>query len=233
MIMKRKRILLKLSGEALKWSSQWSLDVDFINALIKKVMSLHAAGMEIIIVIGAGNIWRWVTGEQMGLDRAAADYMGMVATMINGMALANVIDHQGGSARVMTSLEMPKVAEPFIYKRALKHLEKGRIVICVGWTGNPFFSTDSAAVLRALELECDVVIKWTNIDGIYDKHPDLHDAKKYATVTYDEVLAKNLKVMDPSAIALAKDEGMPIYVTHIESIEELVTWKANGTLVVA
>lgn len=231
--MKRKRILLKLSGEALKWSSEWSLDVEFINSLIEKVMHLHAWGMEIIIVIWAGNIWRGVTGEQMGLDRAAADYMGMVATMINGMALANVIEHQGGSARVMTSLEMPKVAEQFIYKRALKHLEKWRIVICVWGTWNPFFSTDSAAVLRALELDCDVVIKWTNIDGIYDKHPNLPDAKKYAKVSYDEVLAKNLKVMDPSAIALAKDEGMPIYVTHIDCIWQLLETKREGTLVVA
>lgn len=231
--MKRKRILLKLSGEALKWSSEWSLDVEFINSLIEKVMHLHAWGMEIIIVIGAWNIWRWVTGEQMGLDRAAADYMGMVATMINGMALANVIEHQGGSARVMTSLEMPKVAEQFIYKRALKHLEKWRIVICVWGTWNPFFSTDSAAVLRALELDCDVVVKWTNIDGIYDKHPDLPDATKYAKVSYDEVLAKNLKVMDPSAIALAKDEWMPIYVTHINSIAQLLENVQQGTLVIA
>jgi uridylate kinase len=231
--MKRKRILLKLSWESLKWSSSWNLDVDFISWLIKKVMHLHAGGKEIIIVIWAGNIWRGVTGEKMGLDRGAADYMGMVATMINGVALANVIEHQWGAARVMTSLEMPKVAEQFIYKRALKHLEKGRIVICVWGTGNPFFSTDTAAVLRALELDCDVVIKWTNIDGIYDKHPDLPDAKKYASVTYDEVLAKNLKVMDPSAIALAKDEEMPIYVTHIDDIEKIWDDFTLGTLVVA
>jgi uridylate kinase len=231
--MKRKRILLKLSGEALKGSSEGSLDVEFIATLIKKVMKLHAWGMEIIIVIGAGNIWRGVTGEQMGLDRTTADYMGMVATMINGMALANVIEQQWWSARVMTSLDMPRVAEPYIHKRALKHLEKGRIVICVWGTWNPFFSTDSAAVLRALELHCDVVIKWTNIDGIYDKHPELPEAKKYATVTYDEVLAKNLKVMDPSAIALAKDEWMPIYVTHIDGIESILTWSISGTLVIA
>lgn len=167
----------------------------------------------------------------MWLDRATADYMGMVATMINGMALANVVEQQWWSARVMTSLEMPRVAEPFIRKRALKHLEKGRIVICVWGTGNPFFSTDSAAVLRALELHCDVVVKGTNIDGIYDKHPKYADAKKYATVTYDEVLAKNLKVMDPSAIALAKDEHMPIYVTHIDTIEEIVQWPIAWTTV--
>lgn len=230
--MKRKRILLKLSGEALKWSSQGSLDVEYITHLIERVMRIHRAGGEIIIVIWAGNIWRGVTGEQMGLDRTTADYMGMVATMINGMALANVIEAQGGSARVMTSLEMPRVAEQFIHKRALKHLEKWRIVICVWWTGNPFFSTDSAAVLRALELHCDIVIKGTNIDGIYDKHPDLPDAKRYETVTYDEVLAKNLKVMDPSAIALAKDEHMPIYVTHIDTIDALVNNTWQGTLVI-
>ena len=123
----------------------------------------------------------------------------------------------------MTSLEIPKIAELFIRKRALKHLEKRRIVICVGGTGNPFFSTDSASVLRALELQCDIVIKGTNIDGIYDKHPDLEGAKKYTSVTYDEVLAKNLKVMDPSAIALAKDEGMPIYVCAIDTIDVLLT----------
>jgi len=231
--MKRKRVLLKLSGEALKWSSKWSLDVEYISGLIEKVMILCKWGIEVIIVIWAGNIWRWVMGEQMGLDRATADYMGMVATIINGMALANVIETQGGSARVMTSLEMPRVAELFIRKRALKHLEKWRVVICVWGTGNPFFSTDSAAVLRALELHCDVVIKWTNIDGIYDRHPDLPDAKKYGTVTYDEVLAKNLKVMDPSAIALAKDEHMPIYVTHIDSIESILEWATQGTLVIA
>lgn len=231
--MKRKRVLLKLSGEALKWTSQWSLDVEFITNLIAKVMRLHAGGMQIIIVIWAGNIWRWITGEEMGLDRTTADYMGMVATMINGMALANVIEQQGGNARVMTSLEMRRVAEPYIHKRALKHLEKWRIVVCVWGTGNPFFSTDSAAVLRALELDCDVVIKGTNIDGIYDKHPELPEAKKYLHVTYDEVLAKNLKVMDPSAIALAKDEGMPIYVTHIDDIELILDDQTRGTLVIA
>lgn len=230
--MHRKRILLKLSGESLKWASQWSLDVDFIGTLIKKVMYLHNWGMEVIIVIWAWNIRRWVTGEQMWLDRSAADYMGMVATMINGMALANVIEHQWWAARVMTSLEMPKVAEQFIYKRALKHLDKWRIVICVWGTWNPFFSTDSAAVLRALELKCDVVVKATNVDGIYNKHPSLPDAKKYHTVTYDEVLVNNLKVMDPSAIALAKDEGMPIYVTHIDNIEQVLQGDVQGTLVI-
>lgn len=227
-----KRILLKLSWEALKWTSDWTLDIDFMHTLIKKVMVLHTAWMEVVIVIGAWNIRRWVTGEQMWLDRATADYMGMVATIINGMALANIIEQQWWSARVMTSVEMAKVAEPYIFKRALKHLEKGRIVVCVWWTGNPFFSTDSAAVLRALELGCDVVIKGTNIDGIYDKHPkQFEDASKFAHVTYDDVLLKNLKVMDPSAIALAKDEWMGIYVCHIDEIDQIATWHTSWTLV--
>jgi uridylate kinase len=227
-----KRILLKLSWEALKWTSDWTLDVDFMHTLIKKVMVLHDAWIQVVIVIGAWNIRRWVTGEQMWLDRATADYMGMVATIINGMALANIIDQQWWSARVMTSVEMAKVAEPYIFKRALKHLEKGRIVVCVWWTGNPFFSTDSAAVLRALELRCDVVIKWTNIDGIYDKHPKHYeDATKFEQVTYDDILLKNLKVMDPSAIALAKDEWMGIYVCHIDEIDQIATWHTSWTLV--
>lgn len=230
--MSRKRILLKLSGEALKANSPESLDVSFMNTLIAKVMKLHHAGIEIVIVIGAGNIWRWVTGEQMGLDRATADYMGMIATAINGIALGNVIEQQWAYARVMSSLDIPRVAESFIHKRALKHLEKKRIVVCVWGTGNPFFSTDSAAVLRALELRCDVVIKGTNVDGIYDKHPKFPDAKKYHRVSYDEVLAKNLKIMDPSAIALAKDEGMPIYVCHIDKIDHIIVDKElSGTLV--
>ena len=227
-----KRILLKLSGEALKWTSDWTLDIDFMHTLIKKVMVLHDAWMEVVIVIGAWNIRRWVTGEQMWLDRATADYMWMVATIINGMALANIIEQQWWSARVMTSVEMAKVAEPYIFKRALKHLEKGRIVVCVWWTGNPFFSTDSAAVLRALELRCDVVIKGTNIDGIYDKHPKQYDdATKFAHVTYDDVLLKNLKVMDPSAIALAKDEWMGIYVCYIDEIDQIATWHTSWTIV--
>ncbi len=230
--MERKRVLWKLSGEALKWSSTWSLDVAYMQQLMHQVKTLHDADIQVIIVIGAGNIWRGATGEEMWLDRATADYMGMVATVINGMALANVIEQYWVEARVMTSLEMPKVAEQFINKRAFKHLDKWRVVICVGGTGNPFFSTDSAAVLRALELHCDVVIKATNIDGIYDKDPKKHtNAIKYTTVSYEEVLVKNLRVMDQSAIALAKDESMPIYVCHIDRIEQIVTWVRDGTLV--
>lgn len=227
-----KRILLKLSGEALKGSSEGSLDVQYIQKLMGQVKALHDADIQVVIVIWAGNIWRWVTGEEMGLDRATADYMGMIATMINGMALANVIEQLGIEARVMTSLETPKIAEQFINKRAFKHLDKGRVVICVGGTGNPFFSTDTASVLRALELHCDVVIKATNIDGIYDKDPKKHsDAVKYSSVSYEEVLIKNLRVMDQSAIALAKDESMPIYVCHIDHIDQLAKGVLNGTVV--
>lgn len=203
-----------------------------MQQLAQEIVGLYQAGLELVIVIGGGNIRRGVTGEQMGLDRSTADYMGMVATVINGMALGNSIEQQGVPVRVMSSLEIPRVSEMFIRKRALKHLEKKRVIICVAGTGNPFFSTDSAAVLRALELGCEVVIKATNVDGIYDKHPkQFSDAKKYHKVSYDEVLSKNLKVMDPSAIALAKDEGMPIYVCHIDTIDALAKEQLNGTLV--
>lgn len=188
--------------------------------------------IEVIIVIGGGNIFRGVAGAAKGIDRTAADYMGMLATIINGVALGNAIEKAGQSVRIMSAIEVPKVAEMFIYKRALKHLREGRIIIAVAGTGNPYFTTDSAAVLRALELHCDYMIKGTKVDGVYDKDPAKYpDAVRYDTVSIDEALVKGLRIMDQSAIALAKDEKLPLFVCRIEDIDQIGSPDIRGTYV--
>lgn len=187
-----KRILLKLSGEALQGSGDHGIDTEFIDNLAKKIVTLtQEKDIEIIIVIGGGNIFRGVSGAAKGLDRTAADYMGMLATVINGIALGNAIEKAGQSVRIMSAIEIAKVAELFIYRRALKHLREKRIVVAVAGTGNPYFTTDSAAVLRALELHCDFMVKGTKVDGVYDKDPEKYsDAKRYDTVSITEALQK-------------------------------------------
>lgn len=228
-----KRILLKLSGEALQGKGEYGIEPEFIDNLAKKIVTLSKEkNIEIAIVIGGGNIFRGVSGAAKGLDRTAADYMGMLATVINGIALGNAIEKHGQSVRIMSAIEISKVTELFIYRRALKHLREKRIIIVVAGTGNPYFTTDSAAVLRALELHCDFMVKGTKVDGVYNKDPEKYpDAKRYDAVSVDEALEKELRIMDQSAIALAKDEKLPIFVCKIEDIDQIGSPDIQGTYV--
>lgn len=226
------RILLKLSWEALQWKWNYWIEVEFLQELSKNIVNLSKKWIQIVIVIWWWNIFRWVAGAAKWLDRSTADYMWMLATVMNWVALWDAIESNWVEVRVMTAIEMPKVAEPFIRRRAIKHLEKWRIIICVAGSGNPFFTTDSAAVLRALELNCNYLVKWTKVDWIYDKDPmKYEDAIKYDTLNYQEVLVKNLNIMDQSAIALAKDENLPIFVCSIDKINLIWSREDFGTLV--
>ncbi len=226
-----KRILLKLSWEALAWENGYWIDVKFLDELAKKVVYLSKyANIQVVIVIWWWNIFRWVAGAAKWIDRWTADYMWMLATIMNWMALWDAIEKNWNEVRIMSALEIPRVAETFIRRRALKHLNKQRVVVCVAWTWNPYFTTDSAAVLRALELNCDFMVKWTKVDGVYDKDPHKHsDAKKYDFLTVDEALEKGLRILDQSAIALAKDEWLDIFVTKIEDVDKIWTKGIKGT----
>lgn len=205
--------------------------MEFLHELAGKVVKLAKSGKEIVIVIGGGNIFRGVSGAAGGLDRSSADYMGMLATVMNGIALGDAIHKQGQEVRIMSALEINRVSELFIRGRAMKHLSKNRVVIAVAGSGNPFFTTDSAAVLRALELGCDVIIKGTKVDGVYDKDPaKFPDAKRYDTLTLQQALEQNLRVLDQSALALAKDEKIALFVCKIEDIDKLGTDEIVGTL---
>lgn len=228
-----KRILLKLSGEALQWEQWYGIDPSFLAFLATKIVHLvQSENLEVVIVIGGGNIFRGIELEAGGFDRVTGDYMGMMGTIINGLAIGEAIENAGVNVRVMSAIPTQRVAEDFIRRRALRHIEKGRVVICVGGSGNPYFTTDSCAVLRALELQCDVVVKATKVDGIYDKDPKKHpDAIRHESLYLHEVLHKDIRVMDQSAIALANDEGMPIYVCRIEDIDKLTSDEIIGTFV--
>ena len=232
-----KKILLKLSGEALMGDQEFGISSDVITSYAKQIKEIVDLGVEVSIVIGGGNIFRGLSGAAQGVDRVTGDHMGMLATVINSLALQNSIEKLGIPTRVQTAIEMPKVAEPFIKRRAQRHLEKGRVVIFGAGTGNPYFTTDTAAALRAIEMETDVVIKATKVDGIYDKDPEKYpDAKKYETVTYNEVLAKDLKVMDATAISLCRENKLPIIVFNslIEgNLKKVVMGEHIGTTVVA
>ena len=232
-----KKILLKLSGEALMGEQEFGISSDVITSYAKQIKEISDLGVEVSIVIGGGNIFRGISGAAQGVDRVTGDHMGMLATVINSLALQNSIEKLGVPTRVQTAIEMPKVAEPFIKRRAQRHLEKGRVVIFGAGTGNPYFTTDTAAALRAIEMETDVVIKATKVDGIYDKDPVKYpDAKKYETVTYNEVLAKDLKVMDATAISLCRENKLPIIVFNslIEgNLKKVIMGEHIGTTVVA
>ena len=232
-----KKILLKLSGEALMGDQEFGISSDVIASYAKQIKEIVDLGVEVSIVIGGGNIFRGLSGAAQGVDRVTGDHMGMLATVINSLALQNSIEKLGVPTRVQTAIEMPKVAEPFIKRRAQRHLEKGRVVIFGAGTGNPYFTTDTAEALRAIEMETDVVIKATKVDGIYDKDPVKYpDAKKYETVTYNEVLAKDLKVMDATAISLCRENKLPIIVFNslIEgNLKKVVMGEHIGTTVVA
>ncbi|ATV64967.1 UMP kinase [Fusobacterium pseudoperiodonticum] len=232
-----KKILLKLSGEALMGEQEFGISSDVITSYAKQIKEIVDLGVEVSIVIGGGNIFRGISGAAQGVDRVTGDHMGMLATVINSLALQNSIEKLGVQTRVQTAIEMPKVAEPFIKRRAQRHLEKGRVVIFGAGTGNPYFTTDTAAALRAIEMETDVVIKATKVDGIYDKDPvKFADAKKYEKVTYNEVLAKDLKVMDATAISLCRENKLPIIVFNslVEgNLKKVVMGENIGTTVVA
>jgi len=232
-----KKILLKLSGEALMGEQEFGISSDVIASYAKQIKEIVDLGVEVSIVIGGGNIFRGISGAAQGVDRVTGDHMGMLATVINSLALQNSIEKLGVPTRVQTAIEMPKVAEPFIKRRAQRHLEKGRVVIFGAGTGNPYFTTDTAAALRAIEMGTDVVIKATKVDGIYDKDPvKFADAKKYEKVTYNEVLAKDLKVMDATAISLCRENKLPIIVFNslIEgNLKRVIMGENIGTTVVA
>ena len=213
---KFKRILLKLSGEVLMGSQQFGIDPETVAALAQEVKAAKGTGLEICLVIGGGNIFRGMAGAAKGMDRAQADYMGMLATVMNALAMQNALEQLGVPTRVQSAIEMDKVCEPVIRRRAERHLEKGRVVIFAAGVGEPYFTTDSGAALRAAEMQCDALLKGTSVDGIYDSDPKSNaQAKRYDTVDYGTVLAKNLKVMDASAVALCRDNAIPIIVFSI------------------
>ena len=211
------RVLLKISGEALMGPQGYGLHPPTVQRIANEVKSVHALGVEICMVIGGGNIFRGLQGSAQGMERTTADYMGMLATVINSIAMQNALERIGVQTRVQSAIPMAAVSEPYIRRRAIRHMEKGRVVIFAAGTGNPYFTTDTAATLRANEMSCEAIFKGTKVDGVYDKDPvKFEDAKRYSTVTYDEVLQQHLGVMDASAIALARDNDLPIIVFSLD-----------------
>ena len=214
---KFKRVLLKISGEALMGDQGYGLHPPTVERIAAEVKTVHELGTEICMVIGGGNIFRGLQGSAQGMERTTADYMGMLATVMNALAMQSSLEEQGVHTRVVSAIPMDQVCEPYIRRRAVRHLEKKRVVIFAAGTGNPYFTTDTAATLRASEMACEAIFKGTQVDGIYDKDPKQHaDALRYDTVSYDEVLQKRLKVMDASAIALARDNNLPIIVFSLD-----------------
>ncbi len=230
-----KRILLKLSGEALMGEQTYGIDPVVATQIAKDVAEIQGMGIETAIVIGGGNIFRGVAASARGMDRATADYMGMLATVINALALQDALEQQNVVTRVVTAIEMRAVAEPFIRRRAIRHLEKGRVVVFGAGTGNPYFSTDTAAALRAMEIKADVIMKGTKVDGIYDADPMLKtDATRFDTISYLQVLEQGLKVMDSTAISLCMDNRLPIVVFNLRTpgnIRRAVSGEPIGSLV--
>jgi len=230
-----KRILLKLSGEALMGETGFGIDPGVLERIASEVAEVRALGVEIALVIGGGNIFRGIAGSARGMDRASADYMGMLATVMNSLALQDALERVNVTTRVLSAIAMQELAEPYIRRRAMRHLEKGRVVIFAAGTGNPYFTTDTAASLRAMEIHADVLLKATKVDGIYDKDPVKHkDAKRFHRLTYLEVLQQNLKVMDSTATALCRDNKLAIVVFDLHSrgnIRRVVVGESVGTLV--
>ena len=228
-----KRVMLKVSGEALSGKNGFGFDFDTVGRIAREVKSLIDSGVEVGLVVGGGNIWRGRSGE--GMDRTTADHMGMLATCINALALQDALEGIGVLTRVQTAIEMKEIAEPFIRRRAVRHLEKGRVVIFGAGSGNPYFSTDTAAALRAAEIEADVILLAKNVDGVYDKDPNkFADAKKYDKLTYMDVLEQGLQVMDSTATTLCMDNNIPILVFGIEedgNVKRAISGEKIGTLV--
>ena len=233
--MKYKRILLKLSGEALMGNHQYGIDPDRLAEYAQDIKTITDKGIEVAIVIGGGNIFRGVAGASKGMDRVQGDYMGMLATVINGLALQGALEDANIPTRLQTAIKINEVAEPFIRRRAMRHLEKGRVVIFGAGTGNPYFTTDSAAVLRAIEIEADVILKGTRVDGIYNADPEKDDkAIKFNSISFDDVLRKGLKVMDTTAFTLSQENKLPIIVFDMNkkgNLLKVVSGENIGTVV--
>jgi uridylate kinase len=232
-----KRVLLKLSGEALAAGTGFGIDAIFIHKVAAEIAAIHALGCEIGIVVGGGNFFRGVAQQAIDMDRVAADHMGMLSTVINAIALQDAIEKLGLFCRVMSAIAMHQVAEPYIRRRAIRHLEKGRIIIFAAGTGNPFFSTDTAAALRAMEMKADILLKATSVDGIYSADPKTNpDATKFAEISYSEILRLELKVMDTTAVSLCRDNKMPMMVFSMKepgNIVRVIKGEGLGSLVTA
>ena len=232
-----KRVLLKLSGEALAAGRGFGIDAVFIHKVAEEIAAVHALGCQIGIVVGGGNFFRGVAQQAIDMDRVAADHMGMLSTVINAIALQDAIEKRGLFCRVMSAIEMHEVAEPYIRRRAIRHLEKDRVVIFAAGTGNPYFSTDTAASLRAMEIQADILLKATSVDGIYSADPKLDPtATRFSTITYTEILQRNLRVMDTSAVSLCRDNKMPMMVFSMReegNITRVVAGEPLGSLVTA
>ncbi|GAV19202.1 uridylate kinase [Mariprofundus micogutta] len=230
-----KRVLLKLSGEVLMGDAAFGVDPETINRIAKELIDVQESGVELAIVIGGGNIFRGMSGTASGMDRASADYMGMLATMMNSIALQDAIERNGATVRVISALHIREIAEPYIRRRAVRHLEKGRILIFAAGTGNPYFTTDTAASLRAMEIQADAVLKGTKVDGVYTSDPAKNaDAVRYDTLTFTEALTKRLGVMDATAMSLCRDNQMPIVVFDVTTpghMLKAVSGEPVGTLV--
>jgi uridylate kinase len=232
---KYKRILLKLSGEALIGDKEFGIDPATLEKYAKQIVEIHKMGIEIAIVVGAGNIFRGIQASRAGLDRANGDYMGMLATVMNALALQDAIEREGAFVRVQSAIEMARICEPYIRRRAIRHLEKGRIVVFGAGTGNPFFTTDTAASLRAVEIEADVVLKGTRVDGVYTADPEKDkDAVKFDNISFADVLRHRLNVMDMTAFTLCQENKLPIIIFNInkpENLKRILMGEAVGTLV--
>jgi uridylate kinase len=233
--LKYHRILLKLSGEALAGPKGYGIDPERAEDIARRVQDVHELGVDVVIVIGAGNLWRGASGLERGMDRATADYMGMLATVMNALALMDAMERRGLVTRVQSAVEMHAVAEPYIRRRAIRHLEKGRVVILGGGTGNPYFSTDTAAALRAMEVGADVLIKATKVDGVYDFDPMVdNNAVRFDHLTYMDAINRRLKVMDSTALSLCMDNHLPILVLNLwdqDALRKALYGEAVGTLV--
>lgn len=233
--LKYKRILLKLSGESLMGDKEAGIDPNMLNFFSNEVKQIHELGVEIGIVIGGGNIYRGLNAEDQGIDRVAGDQMGMLATIINAIALQNAFENAGVDTRLMSAISMQEIAEPYIRRKAIRHLEKGRVVIFGAGTGHPYFSTDTAAALRAIEIEADTIIKGTRVDGIFDSDPEKNpDAVKYDEITYQNVMDKNLRIMDLTAITLCRENSLPLIVFNMNkenNLLNLINSENVGTVV--
>jgi uridylate kinase len=230
-----KRVLFKLSGEALAGTLEYGIDPATVSAFCKEIAEASALGLELALVIGGGNIFRGMSASASGMDRASADYMGMLATVMNAVAVQDALEKLGMSTRVLSAISMREVCEPYVRRRGIRHLEKGRVVICAAGTGNPYFTTDTAAALRAMELKCEVIIKGTKVSGVYDKDPKKHsDAVLFDRLGYMDVLERQLKVMDSTAVSLAMDNGLPIVVFNMfepGNLRKVITGQKVGTIV--
>jgi uridylate kinase len=230
-----KRVLLKISGEALMGSREFGLDPDTVDRIAREVKAANALGVELCLVIGGGNIFRGVAGAAQGMQRASADYMGMLATVINALAMQNALEQLGVQTRVQSAIPMATVCEPYIRRRAQRHLEKGRVVIFAAGTGNPFFTTDTAAALRASEMGCQALMKGTKVDGVYSADPiKVPNAERFQRLSHHEVLSRDLKVMDAAAVSLARENGIPILVFSIHKpggFAEVLTGKGKFTII--